>query len=128
MLADKTAVACLAVKDMAAAQKFYEDTLGLVRQKGDEQMGYLYKAGDSQVFVYQSQYAGTNKATAVTFGVGDADLQPIIDGLKSKGVVFEHYQDMPEVTLEGDVHIWGEIRSAWFKDPDGNILNLVNQM
>lgn len=126
MLADKTAVACLAVKDMAAAQKFYEDTLGLVRQKGDEQMGYLYKAGGSHVFVYLSQYAGTNKATAVTFGVGE-DLQVIIDDLKTKGVKFEHY-DMPDTTVEGDVHVMGDMRTAWFKDPDGNILNLVNQM
>lgn len=127
MLADKTAVACLAVKDMAAAQKFYEDTLGLAKQRGDEQMGYLYRAGDSQIFIYQSQYAGTNKATAVAFGVGE-DLQSIIDGLKTKGVTFEHYQDLPGVSLEGDIHVWGEVRSAWFKDPDGNILNLVNQM
>lgn len=127
MLKDKTAVACLAVKDLAAAQKFYEVTLGLKKEKGDDQMGYLYRSGDSHIFVYQSQYAGTNKATAVTFEAGDG-LQSIIDDLKSKGVVFEHYQDMPGVTVEGDVHTWGEIRSAWFKDPDGNILNLVNQM
>ncbi len=127
MLGDKTAVACVAVKDMAVAQKFYESTLGLKKERGDDQMGYLYKAGGSHVFVYQSQYAGTNKATAIAFGTGD-DLAAIVEELKSKGVTFEHYDDMPGVTLEGDVHVWGEMRSVWFKDPDGNILNLINQM
>jgi len=46
--------------------------------------------------------------------------------LKSKGVTFEHY-DMPDTRLEGDVHVFGDLRVAWFKDPDGNILNLINQ-
>jgi hypothetical protein len=55
-----------------------------------------------------------------------ADLDGIVQGLKDKGVAFEHY-DLPDTTREGDVHVMGELKAVWFKDPDGNILNLVNQ-
>src|SRR5258708_23982070 len=124
MLGDKTAVATLAVKDMDAAKKFYEGTLGLTKS-GDDPGGILYKSGDSNVFIYQSEFAGTNKATAASWGVGDS-IESIVEGLKAKGVNFEHYDSIPGATLQGDVHIMGELKAAWFKDPDGNILNLVN--
>ena len=39
---------------------------------------------------------------------------------------FEHY-DLPDTRLEGDVHVSGDIKVAWFKDPDGNILSVVNR-
>ena len=131
MLGDKTSTAVLAVKDMAAAQKFYEGTLGLA--KADIQMdedaggGIMYKTGNSMVLVYPSQYAGTNQATALGWGVGD-DLDKIVADLKSKGVNFEHYDNLPGTKLEGDVHVMGDLKAVWFKDPDGNILNLVNKM
>ena len=127
MLGDKTAFATIAVKDMDAAKKFYEDTLGLKAADGEEGGGVLYKTGDSNLFVYESQFAGTNKATAVSWGVG-SDLGKIIEDLKGKGVKFEQYDNIPGVTREGDIHLMGELKAAWFKDPDGNILNLVNQM
>ncbi len=73
--------------------------------------------------MYRSQYAGTNKATAVTWEVGER-LADVVKELKSKGVKFEHY-DMPGMTLDGDIHKGGDMKIAWFKDPDGNILNLV---
>lgn len=125
MLGDKQAVATIAVKDMDVAKKFYEETLGLTKA-GDDPGGILYKSGSSSVFVYQSQYAGTNKATAASWGVGD-DIESIVENLKTKGVVFEQY-DLPGATREGDVHVMGELKAAWFKDPDGNILNIVNKM
>ena len=127
MLGDKTAAATVAVKDMEVAKKFYEETLGLKKEmEAPGGGGTMYKSGDSSVFVYQSEFAGSNKATAVTWGVG-GDLDKIVADLKAKGVAFEHY-DMPGITREGDVHVMGELKAAWFKDPDGNILNLVNQM
>ena len=49
-----------------------------------------------------------------------------MEGLRAKGVAFEHY-DLPETTREGDIHVMGEMRGAWFKDPAGNIIALVNQ-
>lgn len=126
MLGDKSAAATLAVKDMAKAKKFYEETLGLKPVAGEDTGGQMYKSGDSMVFVYESQFAGTNKATAASWGVG-GDLDKIIADLKSKGVTFEQY-DMDGVKREGDIHWFGKLGSAWFKDPDGNILNIVNQM
>jgi hypothetical protein len=60
----------------------------------------------------------------VTWSVDDVDAE--VKELKKKGVAFEHYE-MPGSTLEGDVHVFGDMRVAWFKDPDGNILNLINR-
>jgi hypothetical protein len=84
----------------------------------------VFKSGSSKVLVYQSQFAGTNKATAATWGVGN-DIEQIVQGLKAQGVTFEHY-DMPGLTRKGDVHVGGNMKAAWFKDPDGNILALVS--
>jgi catechol 2,3-dioxygenase-like lactoylglutathione lyase family enzyme len=126
MLGDKTAAVTLAVKDIESAKKFYEGTLGLSKVPGDDPGGLMYKSGDSLVFIYQSEFAGTNKATAAGWGVGD-DIVKIVEELKAKGVTFEHY-DLPGATMDGDIHVMGPTKAAWFKDPDGNILNLVNKM
>ena len=125
MLGSHKAVATLAVRDIAAARRFYEGTLGLqqVDAEGDELV--TYGAGDSVLNVYRSQYAGTNQATALTWVVGDR-LEDEVRALHDKGVAFEHYDDLPGMTREGDVHRCGDMRVAWFKDPDGNILNLVS--
>lgn len=124
MLANKDAAANLAVRDIDRARKFYEGTLGLeqVGSEGDELI--VYRSGKTILNVYRSDYAGTNKATAVTWAVGD-DVEGVVRALKAKGVTFEHY-DMPDMRLEGDVHFAGKMKVAWFKDPDGNILNIVN--
>ena len=124
MLGNVDAVANLAVKDLSTAAKFYEQALGLTRvgAEGDELI--VYRSGNSTLNVYRSQYAGTNKATAVTWAVGDVDA--VVRALKAKGVAFEHY-DMPGMTRDGDIHVGGDMRVAWFKDPDGNILNIVNR-
>jgi catechol 2,3-dioxygenase-like lactoylglutathione lyase family enzyme len=127
MLGDKMVTATVAVKDMDAAKKFYGETLGLAKTDTDDPSGTMFKSGSSMLFVYPSQYAGTNKATAASWGVGD-DLGKIVEELKGKGVKFEHYPDLPNVTMDGDVHVMGELKAAWFKDPDGNVLNIVNQM
>ena len=126
MLGDKDAIATLAVKDAKVAKQFYEGKLGL-KLLDDEEPGTLtYKAGSSKIFIYESKYAGTNQATAVNFLVGD-EVDRIVKDLKAKGVTFEHYEGMPDTTLEGDVHVSGDLRLAWLKDPDGNILALLNQ-
>ena len=127
MLGDKDVAATIAVKDMDVATGFYEGTLGLSRMDvpNPDPEAVMYRSGNSAILVYRSQYAGTNQAPAASWAVGDA-LDATIAGLKSKGVSFEHY-DMPGVTREGDVHVMDGLKAAWFKDPDGNILNLVNQ-
>jgi hypothetical protein len=85
----------------------------------------VFRSGNSTINVYRSQYAGTNKATALTWAVGD-DVEGVVRALKAKGVTFEHY-DMPGMTREGEVHVGGNMKVAWFKDPDGNILNIVSR-
>ena len=123
-LADKDAAPNLAVKNLAAARKFYEGTLGLKPVGAEGEHLIAYRSGKSTLLVYQSQYAGSNKATAVTWTVGDA-VEEIARALKAKGVKFEHY-DLPDMTLKGDVHVSGGMKVAWFKDPDGNILSIAS--
>jgi catechol 2,3-dioxygenase-like lactoylglutathione lyase family enzyme len=124
MLGDNDVTANLAVRDLDRARRFYEDVLGLqpVDEEGDEVV--TYKSGASTISVYRSEFAGTNKATAVTWQVTDIDAA--VADLKKKGVAFEHYK-MPDLNQEGDVYAApdGHMRVAWFKDPDGNILNLI---
>jgi catechol 2,3-dioxygenase-like lactoylglutathione lyase family enzyme len=124
MLAGKEIVGTVAVKDLAVARKFYEGILGLevVSEQGSE--AHVYRSGETRLFVYRSQFAGTNQATALNFVVG-GDLDAVVKDLRARGVAFEHY-DMPGLKREGDVHIGGPVRAAWFKDPDGNILCVMN--
>jgi len=121
MLSDNDAIATVAVKNLETAKKFYEDTLGLTKVMENEE-ALAFKAGRSTLFVYRSQYGGTNKATSVTFVADEVD--DLVRTLKGRGVTFEHY-DLPRMTRQGDVHVAGPMRTAWFKDPDGNILSLV---
>ena len=125
MLGDKDAAATLAVSDLQRAREFYENTLGLTPVQ-EPPGAILYKSGNTVVLVYPSEYAGTNQATAASWAVGD-DFNAIVDELRSKGVSFEHYDELPDTTRDGDVHIAADFKAVWFKDPDGNILNLINQ-
>ena len=122
MLADIDAQPTLAVKDLARAKTFYEDVLGL--HPVGPAMGAVqgYSAGHTMLVVYESEFAGSNKATVVTWPLGRA-FDKIIAALQAKGVVFEHY-DLPGLTRDGDVHVGGNLRLAWLKDPDGNIIHL----
>jgi catechol 2,3-dioxygenase-like lactoylglutathione lyase family enzyme len=123
VLTDSAAIATIGVKEIDKAKKFYEGVLGF-KSTGDDNEGVaVYDSGGSKLFVYQSDFAGTNKATAATWVVGDVD--DTVSTLKGRGVAFEHY-DFPDTTLEGDVHVTGKMRAAWFKDLDGNILAIVN--
>ncbi|HEY4882477.1 MAG TPA: VOC family protein [Myxococcales bacterium] len=124
MLGSKDVMATIAVKDLQAAKKFYEGALGLKLADGGEPEALVYQSGSSRILVYQSRYAGTNQATAATWVIEDG-MERIVQALKTKGVTFEHY-DMPGMTREGDVHVGGNMKAAWFKDPDGNILALVS--
>jgi extradiol dioxygenase family protein len=124
MLGDNEVVPTVAVRDLGAAKKFYGDTLGLEQLPSAEAEVLNFKGGKSELLVYRSQFAGTNKATAVTWNVDD--VEGVARNLKDKGVAFEHY-DMPGMTLKGDVHVAGKMKAAWFKDPDGNIHALVSE-
>jgi len=123
MLGRTDAIANVAVKDLAAARTFYQRTLGLTPVDGQESEVIVFTSGQTRLFVYRSEYAGTNKATTVSWVVDD--VGKTVAELAQKGVVFEHY-DMPGLTRHGDVHTGGGMQVAWFKDPDGNILSVVN--
>jgi extradiol dioxygenase family protein len=122
MLSDKNAMATIPVKNMQAARKFYGETLRLKPDGMDTQDVVTYRSGNSKIVVYRSEFAGTNKATTATWGIGN-ELESEVRRLKSAGVAFEHY-DFPGLRLEGDIHIAGDFKAAWFKDPDGNILHI----
>lgn len=125
MLSNSDACATIGVRDLPAAQKFYGDVLGLEKST-ESPGGVFYKSGNSSVFIYPTSVAGTNKATYASWMVDDVD--GVAAYLKSKGVRFEQYDDLPGMTRDGDMHVMGDLRAAWFKDPDGNILNIVNKM
>jgi catechol 2,3-dioxygenase-like lactoylglutathione lyase family enzyme len=122
MLGDSSALATIAVKDIERARNFYENTLGLKPLDSPQPEVANYRTGNSKILVYKSHFAGTNKATAATWEL--ADVEGVVRQLKSKGVTFEHY-DFPGMQMKGDVHVSGDFKAAWFKDPDGNILALV---
>jgi catechol 2,3-dioxygenase-like lactoylglutathione lyase family enzyme len=93
MLRDTNAVATLGVKDLGAAARFYEGTLGLSRTGTEDGEAIVFESGNTTINVYRSTFAGTNQATALTWTVDDVD--DVVRTLKSKGVTFEHY-DLPD--------------------------------
>ena len=123
MLGNTDPTPMIAVKDLDRARAFYEETLGLktIDTMGDEVVSM--KSGDTKIDVYRSEFAGSNKATALTFNVDDIATE--VTSLKDKGVMFEHYDQMDGLTLNGDVYEGEGMKTAWFKDPDGNILSLI---
>ena len=123
MLSDHDAMATVAVRDAAAARAFYEGVLGLEVVQADAASGVaVYRSGAARIVVYVSEFAATNRATSVTWGVGDR-LEAVVEALQAKGVTFERY-DLPGMQRRGDVHVAGDFRAAWFRDPDGNILHV----
>jgi catechol 2,3-dioxygenase-like lactoylglutathione lyase family enzyme len=124
MLGKANATPMIAVKDLDRARKYYEETLGLetVDREGDEVVAM--KSGGTTINVYRSEFAGTNKATALTFDVDDIAAE--VRDLKAKGVMFEHY-DMEGLQPQGDIYSAEGMKTAWFKDPDGNILSMIEE-
>ncbi|ADL02328.1 VOC family protein [Brevundimonas subvibrioides] len=122
MLKARNSAAIVAVKDIARSRAFYGETLGLnlAPDSGDDPT--VFQTGDTRLIVYVSEFAGTNKANALVWGVGE-EIESIVRDLAAKGVTFERY-DLPEATYADGIHRMGDFRAAWFKDPDGNILHI----
>jgi len=121
MLSNAGATAMIAVKDIDRARKFYEETLGLDTRDAMDGEVLEVTSGQTVINVYRSEHAGTNKATALTFDV--QDIEGEVRELKEKGVFFETY-DVPGLEQRGDLYVAEGMKTAWFKDPDGNILSL----
>lgn len=145
MLKDHDSSAIVAVTDLDRAREFYSNVLGLeLLDEGEEAGVLVYRTGATRLVVYRSEFAGTNRANAVVWGVGDA-LDAIVAALEAKGAAFEHYPQIGR--LEGNVHHAGAVarqpesaagsesategkagaKLVWLKDPDGNILH-INSM
>ena len=125
MLGKADATPMIAVKDLDRARKFYEETLGLESKEEMEGEVLTVQSGRTPITVYKSEFAGTNKATALTFAVDD--LESEVSELKDKGIFFEKY-DLEGLIPKGDFYEGeGGFKTAWFKDPDGNILSLIEE-
>jgi catechol 2,3-dioxygenase-like lactoylglutathione lyase family enzyme len=118
--ADWSFGATIPAKDLEGTRRFYEDVLGL-QVIQDDPAGIVYRSGDSTVMLYPTEFAGTAQHTLGTFLVGDVGAA--VADLRSKGITFEEY-DMPGLKTEGGIAELGGVKSAWFKDPEGNILAL----
>ena len=122
MLGKANTTPMIAVKDLDRARKFYQDNLGL-KQVDDFGEGFMLQSGDTKLSIYRSEFAGTNKATALNFDVDN--IEDEVRALKEKGITFEHYE-LEGLTPKGDFYEGPKgFRTAWFKDPDGNILSLM---
>jgi catechol 2,3-dioxygenase-like lactoylglutathione lyase family enzyme len=123
MLSQHTPVATLPTKDLPKARSFYEDTLGLAPER-ESAAGVSYKCSGGMVFVYESEHAGTNKATAVSFDVPTAAFDDEIDTLREKGVTFMTFEAEGLDWKDGVASMGEKMKSVWFTDPDGNIMNV----
>ncbi|NUS99876.1 MAG: VOC family protein [Sphingomonas sp.] len=124
MLGKADATPMIAVRDLDRAKQFYTETLGLKPTGEENSEVFMLKSGDTNVSVYRSEFAGTNKATALTFDVDDINAE--VRELRDKGIAFEHY-DLQGLKQEGDIYTAEGMKTAWFKDPDGNILSLIEE-
>jgi catechol 2,3-dioxygenase-like lactoylglutathione lyase family enzyme len=118
----------LSVDNITSARKFYVDTLGLTLK--DDKMGLsLELPGGGELFIYEKQDHTPATYTALNFVV--ADIDDTVDHLGSHGITFEHYNDMPaqqdekEIMRGSNEQQWPDI--AWFKDPAGNVLAVVQE-
>src|SRR5215212_6151298 len=119
--------AAVAVSDMSRAREFYEDKLGLTADGDDPDGGRTYECGDqSTLHVFPSRgHAGQSGATVAGWAVDD--LEAVVDELAANGVTFERYDQPGIATNEKGIAVMGSSKGAWFMDPDGNLLALVQE-
>ena len=121
MFENTKAFSGFAVDDIEAARKFYGETLGL---RTSEQNGllFLHIAGDRDTLVYPKP--GHTPATYTILNFPVDDVAAAVDELTRRGVAFERYDGMDQ-DERGIAHNAGP-EIAWFKDPAGNILSVLN--
>ena len=125
MLADSEAFSGFAVPDLAEARRFYADTLGLRVSELDDQGGLLtlHLSGGRDVVVYLKPDHTQATYTILNFPVDD--VEGTVDGLIQRGVRFEQYDGI-EQDDKGINRGQGPL-IAWFRDPAGNILSIIEQ-
>jgi catechol 2,3-dioxygenase-like lactoylglutathione lyase family enzyme len=121
LLSDKKTYAMIPVSDLETARRFYEETLGLAPDMVTEG-GVMYGSGGTQFFVYPSSYKASGH-TQMSWLVGDVKAE--VAALRAKGVTFEEF-DRPGIkSVDGVVQSGPNVWTAWFRDPDGNLLGLT---
>lgn len=127
MLKDAPIAPTIPASDMAVSKKFYAETLGLGEGKEFPDGSLMFDCGQgTSLLVYPTaQNAGKSPATVAGWNV--TDIAAVVADLTGKGVTFEQYDQPPIKTDESGIATLGDLKAAWFKDPDGNIM-AVNQM
>jgi catechol 2,3-dioxygenase-like lactoylglutathione lyase family enzyme len=125
VLADSKAFSGFAVDDLDKAKEFYGETLGLKTTVLDEENGLLQLdlAGDRATIIYLKPDFEPATYTILNFPVDDIDAA--VDGLSSRGVSFERYEGFDQD--EKGISRGNGPNIAWFKDPAGNILAVLEQ-
>ena len=123
MLSAHLAMPVLAVSDLDRARAFYEGTLGFAPAIDEVPEGVVYPTANGGFLVYPSSYAGTNKATAISFQIPGDAFDAEVAALRSAGIELQTF-DVPDGEWVDGVLTSGSMRAAWFADPDGNILNV----
>ncbi len=125
MLQKSPMYAYLPAKDVNRARNFYEQKLGF-KPKQEISGGVAYEFGKGTAcFLYPTPNAGTSKASQAFWQVDDVERE--VAELKAKGVKFEEY-DMPGMKTKDGIATAGGAKAAWFKDTEGNILALVQNL
>ena len=123
MLGSHRAFPTIPVGDLARAKRWYEQKLGL-KPARETPAGLMYTlAAGTGFLLYQTQFAG--KAPNTLMGFETDDVAGDVAALKKKGVVFEEY-DMPGLKTVNSIASFGDLKGAWFKDCEGNILSIAN--
>ena len=113
-------------RDLERARRFYEDKVGLKPQQ-EIAGGVVYAfANGTEAFLYVTPNAGTSQASQAFWQVEDVDAE--MAELKSRGVVFETYPDMPGERSPSGAITAGGAKAAWFKDSEGNILAIIQDV
>ena len=119
MFEDTRAFSGFSVNDIAEAKRFYGETLGLAVSE-DHGILTLHIAGDRDTIVYPKG-AEHVPATFTILNFPVPDIEPAVDALTARGVKFEHYDFVDEKGINRQ----GGPLIAWFKDPAGNILSVI---
>ncbi len=124
MLTDSPAYGGFSVNDLAAARRFYEETLGL--RVSDVEMDGVMRlklGGGTEVLVYEKSDHAPATFTVLNFPV--ADVEKAVDELSARGVRFEHYRH-PPTDEKGIMRAGGPV-IAWFTDPAGNVFSVIQE-
>lgn len=121
VLADTLVTCMLPVKDLARAREFYEQRLKLKPLGAKPDGKFVYRVGGTELALFPKPEGTRAEHTAISFRV--ADITAAIAELKSRRVVFDDY-DLPGFKTVEHVCVLGSEKAAWFRDPEGNILCL----